>query len=292
MIVVRVSGGLGNQMFQYACALAVAIRNRSEVRIDLANFRTRQIREYALGHLAISGRPIATEALPARLRGALRVSRALHDRDNGRAQRLLGWSLLKEPSFRFWPEVLRAGDNSFLDGYWQSSRYFEGIAEVLRAEFAPLAPICEEARSIARSLRAEPSVALHVRRGDYASDPHTRDYHGLCGIEYYRRAVEMVCRETGAAKVFVFSDDPDWVRREIGHWASCTVVSGAFPLRDHEEMWLMSRCTHFVIANSSFSWWAAWLGDSAEKLVVAPRSWFNAAPQDTSDLIPGQWVRL
>jgi hypothetical protein len=266
-------GGLGNQLFQYAAARRLALEHDAELALDLGWFRhegrgltTR--RDFQLERLPIAGRTIEIEPETIarwerrrllRGRNGLTVLRQQPD-DHGVDER-----------------VLAAPDGVLLIGYWQSEQYFSAVADTLRAELAPA---------------GEPdhgSVALHVRRGDYVRVQSTRDFHGLLPLDYYKAALEYVTERVPDARVLAFSDEPEWVREHLlpEHPISVADTGDA-----HEDFRLMSSCAHHVIANSSFSWWGAWLGERPGSIVVAPRRWFADERLDTTELVPERWVRL
>jgi hypothetical protein len=180
----------------------------------------------------------------------------------------------------------------YLDGYWQSERYFSDIAGVLRQEFTAEAPLDRENEALAAGIAAVNAVSLHVRRGDYVDDPTTNRFHGICAPDYYQRAVDFVASRVEAPRLFVFSDDLQWTRANLRFSVPMTFVDANPPDCGYRDMRLMTRCRHHIVANSSFSWWGAWLNPSREKIVVAPCRWFGASRNDTSDLIPPNWVRL
>jgi hypothetical protein len=178
-----------------------------------------------------------------------------------------------------------------LEGYFQSERYFEDVAEVIRADFTPPADELGRLDDLAsRLLPSGPKVALHVRRGDY-TNPATMAVHGLMGPEYYARARHLLAERTGPSAVCVFTDDPAWVRANLGLPADSVFVS------EHtrsavEDLILMSRCSHHITANSSFSWWGAWLNPKPDKVVVTPSRWFQpTSGLDTRDLRPAGWLQ-
>lgn len=192
-----------------------------------------------------------------------------------------------EPGFTYDPQVFNAPRGSTFIGYWQTWKYFN--EEVLRRAFTlrsnPSMKTFEMAQRIGES--GPHNTFIHVRRTDYTQG-HTRDYHGLPSPEYYTAAIEHIRGWHPDAKFFVFSDDPEWCRASFPDFTVVDHNAGT----PHEDMFLMSLCRHGIIANSSFSWWGAWLGGNPpERIVIAPKKWFSAN-LDTRDLIPDGWMRL
>lgn len=297
LVITRLSGGLGNQMFQYATGRALARRCGAALKLDLSGFaviaaHTR--RRYELDFFPIHG-SAANDVDLARFdsTGQLqsprfdRVLRLLRiGRSNG------AWPIYRERHFHFDPSVIELSAPVYLDGFWQSEKYFSNIAEVLRQEFTPTAPFESENSTLAKLIDTVNAVSLHVRRGDYVSNPTTNQFHGICSLDYYQRAIDYITARVEAPHLLVFSDDQTWTRANLRSTVPTTFVVANPPECGYRDMQLMARCRHHIIANSSFSWWGAWLNHLPEKIVVAPRRWFNASGGDTRDLIPPSWVRL
>jgi hypothetical protein len=200
--------------------------------------------------------------------------------------------VMSERGLGFNLNVLRAPATAHLTGYWQSEKYFNPIRELLLEEFMPVAPTCPHAAALLPQVLVQNTVAVHVRRGDYAENPRTNAFHGVCPIEYYRDAVNRIAQQFLTPSFFVFSDDPDWVRNHLKLDQPTTIVwhdGGCSPLQD---IWLMRQCSHHIIANSSFSWWGAWLCQYGNKVVIAPKRWYTDAKYETGDLIPETWTRI
>ncbi len=297
LVVTRLIGGLGNQMFQYAAGRALALRCRAALKLDVTGFavigaHTR--RRYELDSFSIQG-SVASDADLARFHGAGKPGHSRRDRVL-RWLRIGGpqgaWPICRERHFEFDPAVLALRPPVYLDGYWQSEMYFSDIAGQLRQEFTPKAAMERENAALAAAIDAANAVSLHVRRGDYVSDAATNRFHGTCSLDYYRHAVDYVTGRAGTPHLFVFSDDQEWTRANLQFAVPTTFVEANPPDCGYRDMQLMSRCRHHIIANSSFSWWGAWLNPSPEKIVVAPKQWFSSPRNDTRDLFPLNWVRM
>jgi hypothetical protein len=197
-----------------------------------------------------------------------------------------------ERVFEFDPAILHLGDDRYLDGYWQSYRYFADFAPQIRRECQLTTPPSDSDQKLLDRMARCDSVCLHVRRGDYASNPITRQHHGLCTPEYYRTAVEELAARLHAPELFVFSDDMPWVKQNLRFELPTTHVEhhgvDSAPL----ELRLMAGCRHFMIANSSLSWWAAWRSANENPIVYAPRRWFADPAINTDDLTPPAWHRI
>ena len=179
----------------------------------------------------------------------------------------------------------------YLDGFWQSERYFSEIASTVRTELAPRFSLSTDRQSILAEIGTSNAVSVHVRRGDYTT-PKNLVKHGVCSSDYYQDALAVVKSRVTEPHCFVFSDDPEWAREHLKLDMPVSFVSPPADGRDYEDFVLMSSCRHHVIANSTFSWWAAWLSASHDKLIVAPKQWFAGSEYDARDIVPEGWIRV
>ena len=294
MIVVGLKGGLGNQMFQYAAGRALAMRYNAELVLDLSFFNGEQNgctpRHFMLDVFKVAaryetfGNAVAFD-IPMNFLGRVRfLARSATGFRTGTMFRFIERSCEFDRFFRWLP------DNIYLDGYWQSEQYFDSVFDTIQADFKPLHVFTAKTSAIASEIQSVNSISIHVRRGDYVNNPDVAKVHGACDVGYYRTCVaEMACRVSDPV-FYVFTDDKDWVNEHFDLPVPFTVVSrdGGLP---HEDMLLMSLCRHNIIANSSFSWWGAWLNANSEKIIMAPRRWFSAAAVRT-DIIPNSWITI
>jgi len=293
MVIVRLSGGLGNQMFQYACGRAVAARHGVDLKLDAAGFPDHLGRQYELAGFPIRAVLASQEECAAlRWRPPTWLERAAARLAGGRAGRHPAHTFLgyKDCVCSFTPAVFDCGPDAYLEGYWQSPRFFADIADDVRAELQPRGPTAAGALQAGDRIRAAACpVSVHFRRTDYLNEVTAR-FNGVCPLEYYDRALETIAVRVGGLSLLVFSDDPVWVADHFRTHLPITVIPAGHTAVD--DLWLMSRCRHHIIANSSFSWWAAWLNPRPGKVVIAPRQWFADPGQDAADLFPEEWVRV
>ncbi len=280
LVIATLLGGLGNQMFQYAAARALVIENGGQLQVDigeLAKAPSGSIpRTYELGGFRIKATCISVS----------------HGSLSERARRVLGLSprLLRETPLRFTDELAQAPRRVRLLGFWQSQKYFERHVQQIRDDFTfRKAPTGQNA-AVAAEITSSESVSVHVRRGDYVSNPVVREFHGLLPLDYYQRAVEVIKRAM-RPHFFVFCDEPAWCRANLDLGGPTTFIEHN-SMEPVEDLRLMSMCRHHVIANSSFSWWGAWLDARPEKVVVAPQRWYAGSTVDVRDLIPEGWITL
>jgi hypothetical protein len=312
MIVAFLTGGLGNQLFQYAMARCLAVRHETDLLLDTSCYgsggerRPKELEAFArrlsLFQFRINARP-ATDNEIQRLKDDFLTSstraRIVRVIRRGRPGFLWKASHIVERSYKFQPEALAFPDEVYLQGFWQSEKYFADIAPLIRQDLRLLdKSICESAKQAVDELKRRHGqvVSLHVRRGDLAHAHETigkkNITHGApISCEYIRRAMEQFCE---SVCFFVFSDSP----KDI-HWCRENIRARHIEFSNAgSELWdfmAMSLCDHNIIANSTFSWWAAWLNDRPRRRVVAPRRW--SAPESPSsmpvdDLIPEDWIVL
>lgn len=306
MIIVQLCGGIGNQMFQYAAARSLALANNTELKLDVTTFseshgRGTQ-RGYALGVFALAGEfASAEEILQLKRPKAKKVVRALR-RIASAAVPSLGSTHIRERHFHFDPGFFDIRDNVYLEGYWQSEKYFAKIEDVIRADFAFKYPPEGANSSLSEEIQGPETfgpetfgpetVSVHVRRGDYVTNlKYSRDI-GTCPPEYYAEAARVIAEHTKSPSYYVFSDDPAWARENLSFEGPVSFVDHNGPESAHEDMRLMSLCKHHIIANSSFSWWGAWLSRHIGKVIVAPACWFKREDWDTADLVPKGWIKV
>jgi hypothetical protein len=287
-VIVRLNGGLGNQLFQYATGRAFALRHGVELLFDLSEYSADDKRHYELGVYPVEAR-IAT---PADLSAF--ESREPPRGFMGRLKEKLLPSphIYREPHYHYDAQLTEQNPPIYLQGYWQSYRYFSDAAGQLSRELTPRDPLEPANAQVAAVIDVVTAVSLHVRRGDYVTEAHTNAYHGVCSLDYYREAISLIANRVPDAHLFVFSDDHDWTRENLAPGLPTTYVDANPPDRGFRDMQLMMRCRHHIIANSSFSWWGAWLNPAPDKIVVAPTRWFAASENNPKDLVPTGWVRL
>jgi len=286
MLLINIKGGLGNQMFQYAFGRALADERGEELKLDLSGL-TRA------GRHGDAERPFALQAFNLTCTTAtaeeVRAARYPHG-IRSRIREGVEMKVLRRLGLTSEDSVARKRYRSYFDGYWQSPRYFEHIRSILLADFTLKQPLGPAAEMVAGQIQRSTAISLHVRRGDYAQNPHVRTQFGLCSPKYYENAIAKMNSSFSAATYFIFSDDIAWVKEHI-RTPKHTVFVSRPEITDAEELTLMSMCDHHIIANSSFSWWGAWLNTNPNKIVIAPVPWFNI-PNEHSDLIPSSWITL
>ena len=284
MIISRIIGGLGNQLFQYAAGRTLALQHNTALLLDVTAFDDYKLRNFDLATLHTGLNFASKEQVSSFINRSI----AGKIRDNILPMALR--KVYKEKQFHFQPRFFRAPANIYLQGYWQSEKYFLPAAETIRKEFTFKEEYIKNVSGLAARLRSSSSVSVHIRRGDY-TNIKIIEIHGILEAAYYQRAMQLISEKIPGACFYFFSDDMNWVKENLPV-ENAVYVSGVSSQTHIEDFYLMSQCKHNIIANSSFSWWAAWLNNNPEKIVIAPKNWFNKGPKDTQDLVPQNWLRI
>ena len=298
MNVVRLMGGLGNQMFQYAFGRRMAVESGIPVQFDASNgFRHDPYgRRFALG-------AFKTTVVQA---GAQDIPLGMNWRSPWHRVAKAGWACMppalrrvvyeKKP-FQYDQDVwCNCRNSAYYVGYWQQEGWFSPISNLLRQEFVLRDSCREEVLGAMKQMEQCNSISIHLRSyQDMGANgkiiQQTGKYHEPCSLEYYARAVERIGYSSGTVG-FVFSDHPRWAKERLNLPIPCHHVADLCPCSDVEEMMMMASCNHHVISNSTFSWWGAWLGRNVGKVVVAPKIWIRGVPEKDVDVCPPEWVRL
>lgn len=292
-VYVEIFGGLANQMFQYAAGRSLADRLGCPLKLDLSAFRTLEKRPYQLDRFGVKEAAAPdSELAPLKSRKG-RIQRFLR-RLNGQRGSALLEAVFAEPDWHYSPELFEQRPPVVLRGYWQSPRYFAHLRDDLLRIFTLVDGLSSYSQAMRQQITETPAVSIHVRRGDYVANPEAAKVHGTCSLDYYRRAVDLMVRLHPDARFYIFSDDIPFVREAFDFCPNRTIVDGNQGAAA-EDMMLMRACNHHIIANSSFSWWGAWLCEAPGKTVIMPRRWFSEESllrTYTFDLYPDEWLSL
>jgi|APSaa5957512535_1039671.scaffolds.fasta_scaffold37831_2 hypothetical protein len=288
MIITRVMGGLGNQMFQYAIAKSIAKKNNDEFKLDLSFYSNQDFRQYELDRFLIKG-SVATSAGCAKLRGNEGLVYKVKKRLGFKMQRPKSYVFEHELyATKFQKHIFENTESMYLDGYWQNEEYFKNIHNEIFQDFTLKNSLNREVKKLLKEIKTSCSVSLHVRRGDYMQNIHTNSVHGTCGLEYYQEAVKYMQEKFKSSIFYIFSDDINWCKENFEFVESKVFVDNTKSAFDDLE--LMKNCKHNIIANSTFSWWGAWLNINKNKIVVAPKIWWSSRIDKTLAL--DSWIKL
>jgi hypothetical protein len=276
MIITRLAGGLGNQMFQYAFARALSIKYNTNLKIDLSFLKNRNMgpnftyRNYELDIFNV------VEDFNPTFENCIRFD---------------------EPHLNYSKEIVdninrQIDKDIMIDGYWQSVKYFEESKSVIKSDFTFKSLVddssVDKIKLMLDDIRSTNSVMLNIRRTDFLNN----DFHGVMGLDYINKSTELLESKIDNPKYFIFSDDIEWCEENI-KLNNMVIVDHSYKGdRFSYYLQLMKECKNFIIPNSSFAWWSAWLSDSPNKIVIAPKKWFTNESINTSDLIPSDWIRI
>ena len=291
MIIIRLTGGLGNQLFQYALGKHIALINNSKLYLDLSGLNATPVRDYELKHFNIDAE-IARKDQIEKVIGSNKYSQKITKIISKYLPYPMKQYVTEQHSemFHYLPGILELRSNVYIDGYWQNQKYFNNISEIIRKEFTTIEKFSENINEVLTQIQNTNSISIHVRRGDYILPTNIESYQTY-GNEYINKAIEYMLKITKDPHFYFFSDDIKWVKENIPMTHKTTYVS-LLNTQPHEDLILMSKCCNNIIANSSFSWWAAWLNSNKEKIVIVPKIWLNNPAKNTDDLIPIEWIKL
>jgi hypothetical protein len=300
MIIVKLIGGLGNQLFQYAAGRQLAELNSTILKLDISGFEEYKLHRYALHSFEIWQHIATIEEIEA-FKKVQTKSTALISKIGKRLNYSINPTLdfyrnvkvINESNLMFNSDVLELKGNIYMNGYWQSERYFSDIRNILLKEFTIKHKQDFTNLELSKQICNTESVSLHIRRGDYISSQLTNQIHGVCSMEYYQKAINEIVKKISNCHFYIFSDDHHWVRENFRLDYPMTMVDNN-TTTNYEDIRLMSQCRHNIIANSSFSWWGAWLNTNSEKIVIAPKKWFadDVKNKETKYLVPETWIRI
>lgn len=293
MIIVRLQGGMGNQMFQYALGRALSIKNGVPLGLDLTFLLDRTpipnftFRNYDLDVFNVQANVVLQKDIPFLYRKH-NLGIFMRYIDYFR-RKLISTPGKEKQDCHFDTVILELGAEVYLEGWWQSYKYFENISDVIRKDFTLKNKLPINIENLKEVIEKENSLCIHVRRGDYVGNSH----HEVVNKEYYNKGIEKMKSLTNIDKIYVFSDDIKWCEENMNFPFPTMFVGQEYVgVKNEGHLILMKSCKNFIIPNSSFSWWAAWLSDYKDKIVIVPKQWFTDESINSDDLIPKEWIRI
>jgi len=277
---IKLTGGLGNQMFQFATGFAIAKKKNVRLSLDLKYINKRKLfNGFELQKIfnIYSKVSFLNKALSFK---SINFMEILNKVDTT-------FYNFKEPHFHYTSNILNLPKHSFLDGYWQSELYFNEYTTEIKKIFNFSSKLDKSNLLVADDINRNNSISIHIRRGDFLLKQNNNHHTDL--KEYYLKAINETSKIFKNPKYFIFSDDPSWAVDNFVLDQPYIIVDINFGARSFLDMYLMSLCKSNIIANSSFSWWSAWLNNNKDKIIYAPKNWFNDKSIRTDDLIPKSW---
>lgn len=289
MIITNLKGGLGNQMFQYAFGRSLALTNNIEFKLDRTGYDRNHYRVYGLIHFNITENFASADEIK-KSKYPLGLISKLERGFKAKALRVhnIGW----EPTtIKKIKDKLSKNRNIYLDGFWQSYKYFEDHQDKIAKDFTLKIPLEQAQPEIIKQLTNVNSISLSVRRTDYLW-PKNLKALGICSLDYYQQAIKLIKERVSDPSFFVITDDPDWVKANIDFGSAPVSYEANEKLTDYQTIIFMAGCQHNIIANSSFSWWGAWLNQNPNKIVIAPDVWFTDGSIKIDDIVLPSWIKL
>ena len=285
MIYVRIRGGLGNQLFQYSAARSLADRLNVNLGLDTREYNAGSPFEMGLKHFNI--------------RAEFNPKGLIKHRKNGFSKYILDIALgnhknvYKETNLSFNNLFHSLPNKTYLKGYWQSEKYFENNQKNIFKDLQIITPQSKKNIEILENISKTNSVSLHIRRGDYVTNSAYNMKHGTCSLDYYKKSVDYLSKSLNKNfTIFAFSDDPEWVFKNLKLPMDIQFIEHNSSKKNYEDLRLMSQCNHNIIANSSFSWWGAWLNKSPKRTIISPKKWYADKNIKNIDIIPNNWIKI
>jgi hypothetical protein len=294
MITVLLNGGLGNQLFQYAAAKSLSVYHQVPLQMDISSFLREELPELEVPRsfelYNFSG--IKEETCAFSPDENEEIINFLKRKSLAKLLPNYKRRIYSEPFYHYDRNFFKSRKNVILRGQWQSEKYFSPYKDDLRNALQLKPALIQNCEAKAAEMKTTNSVSVHVRRGDYLRKQIISEWHGVMSQDYYRKAFDVLEKKIGSFTPYYFTDDPEWVRNQLLPLRDGELVSGFYTNNHYEDFYLISKCRHNVIANSSFSWWGAWLNNNPEKLVIGPVKWFDKGPKDSYDVLPDDWIRI
>jgi hypothetical protein len=291
MIIAHIIGGLGNQMFQYSAGKSLALTLSSQLKLDISDYKNYPLRTFSLDCFNTNC-SLAKEEEVVRFKNLLAAPKTGTLSKVAKIYSIItGIKVYKEKGFAFDANYFKIKDNNYITGYFASEKYFKNIEKDIRQEFTLRKHFSDNAQYLQKGILNSNSISIHIRRGDYISNATTKNFHGTCDLSYYKSGITYLKTRISKPAYYIFSDDIAWAKNNLPIKKRVIYVSDTIKY-DYEEMMLMSLCRYNIIANSTFSWWGAWLNKYHNKIVIAPKRWFNDASVDTKDLYLSDWLKI
>lgn len=298
MIVVKLKGGLGNQMFQYAFGRALAERNNTGLLLDITALNHRLpgrkyvFRNYSLDIFNVKQKFTFLSKLSKYLNNFIFIITLLKYK---LIKKLLPKRVvLEKKEYTFEEYNIIHLSKTYVDGYWQHVYYFKSIEKIIREEFTFKNPISLKSKSLLEEIKSKNSVCVHIRKGDYVSIDLNSQKFNILGARYYELGIKFIKEKFSHFHLYIFSDDLEWCKKNINFGdVDHTFVTSEYEgekMRDYLE--LMINCKHYIISNSTFSWWAAWLNNDPNKIVITPKKWINDDSVSVDGLILDNWIKI
>lgn len=279
-------------MFQYAFIKACSERNWIDFKIDINEFQTYKLHKYCLEVFNIQSNYSLKKEIPfyENFYSNYKVINLVIALLKNNARKINNNHII-EKDFSFDPKLLKI-KKWYIEGYFQTEKYFLNFADKIREDFTFTIEPSEKNYTCIQEIKSSESISLHIRRWDFINNTKTNTIHWTCDLEYYKKASQYIIKKLDKPIFYIFSDDIKWVKENLNIEWKVRFIDWNNAEKNYEDMRLMSLCKHNIIANSSFSWWWAWLNKNKSKIVISPKKWFNTDKINTKDIIPDTWIKI
>lgn len=291
MIIQKINWWLWNQMFQYAFIKALSLRTHTNFKIDILTFNQYKLHNYSLEYFNITKQYANKDELP--IFSYLNFSNKIFNIIILYTKIIINKITRKhyiEKQFNFDTDFYNI-NSWYIEWYFQTEKYFIDFVDEIRKDFEFIIKPSKKNKEIIKKINNSYSVSLHIRRWDYITNSNANNFHWTCDLKYYKEAINIINDKIKNPIFFLFSDDIEWVKENLKLNNEAYYIDWNNADTNYEDMRLMSLCKHNIIANSSFSWWGAWLNKNKEKIVIAPKKWFNKNI-NYSDVVPNNWLKI
>ncbi len=287
-LIIKLEGGLGNQMFQYAYAKAMEYKFGYDVMFEMSffNITRRRTRPYSLNLFNTKPKFLSNpfDIILTRFMFLL-------NKKHFNVKPMFGLTFRELSSVSYQDDVANIKPNTFICGHYQTEKYFKTIEKVIKNDFKFKVEPDEENKQLIKDIKSKNSISIHIRRGDYLKKRNQQTFYE-CSAKYYKRALSYIAKRVENPVIYVFSDDIKWVEENLKIPYEHVYVNVNSGQKSYEDMRLMSLCKHNIIANSTFSWWGAWLNENPDKIVICPDKWLKLADVNQEDFKADGWISM
>ncbi len=276
-------------MFQYAAGRSLSILHNCPLLLDTSDFDGYLLHNgFELDHVFDISAKIAKKENLESLLGWQYHKKIRRFIKHDKLKIIRKSNYIVEPHFNHWKNLSQISPPYYLDGYWQSELYFNDVIDTIRRDFIFKESLTGKNKELSEKIDETNSVSIHIRRGDYLNNKNKK-IHCICSLQYYQASINKILEKINNPTFFIFSDDIEWSRKNLTTDFDTTYISHNIGKTSYNDMNLMSLCKNNIIANSSFSWWGAWLNSNQNKIVIAPKKWFSVK-KNTTNLYPSLWI--
>jgi hypothetical protein len=296
MVISKLISGLGNQLFQYAIGRQLSIQKNTTLKLDVSFFENQNLRSYKLNKYCIKAEVSTNKEIKDffDIYNNQSIKAKIYRKSENLMPRRYRKVLREQSIWKYDPDILKASSKVYLDGYWQNFRYYQDLSPLIFEELVVNENYNDKIKKLISEVELnKSSVSLHIRRGDYITDTEANKFMGILPLDYYYKAITHIINNVSNPELYIFSDDLDWAKDNLKTHLPINLIDIENGTKDYIELDIMSKCRHNIIANSSFSWWGAFLNKNSNKIVIGPKQW--VLPENINkniELIFPSWIKI